>query len=65
MNRGLAFNHSDDKSKWVLQGIVSGGVPKGSGRGCDPNHYVAFTKVRKFRSWIDRVLDTGPTNGRK
>lgn len=45
-------------NKWVLGGLVSGGVANWKG-GCSPGHYSVFTKVSNFKDWIlDTLSDT-------
>ncbi|CAG7836650.1 unnamed protein product [Allacma fusca] len=54
---GLVFKNMFVDNRYRIFGVVSGGVPKAGGRGCDPKYFVAFTRVAFFRRWIDRALD--------
>jgi len=52
---GLVFEES---RRYFVQGVVSAGISSyGQGGGCDPKYYTVFTKVSKFRTWIDNILD--------
>lgn len=43
-----------ETGRWVLTGVVAGG------HGCgDPSSPSLYTRVSRFRSWIDEVVDTG------
>lgn len=42
--------------KWILRGLVSVSVALQNQFKCDPSHYVVFTDVAKFSTWIQGYL---------
>ncbi|RZF45138.1 hypothetical protein LSTR_LSTR000548 [Laodelphax striatellus] len=42
-------------SRWYLRGIVSIAVPKDN-KICDPNHFIIFTDVAKYITWINENI---------
>ncbi|CAG7732325.1 unnamed protein product [Allacma fusca] len=53
---GLMFKHPQEKDKLVVKGIVSAGVQRRRGSGCEEQYYTVFTKVTHYRDWIDAML---------
>ncbi|CAH2211098.1 jg15878 [Pararge aegeria aegeria] len=41
---------------WYVRGIVSLTVPRRDSPACDPQQYIVFTDVEKYKDWIDRHL---------
>uniref|UniRef100_A0A3Q3ADF9 Neurotrypsin n=1 Tax=Kryptolebias marmoratus TaxID=37003 RepID=A0A3Q3ADF9_KRYMA len=52
-NSGGGLVCQEERGRWVLTGVVAGGY------GCsDPSVPALYTRVSRFRSWIDEVTDT-------
>ncbi len=52
-NSGGGLLCQADTGRWVLTGVVAGGY------GCaNPSSPSLYTRVSRFRSWIDEVIDT-------
>ncbi|XP_052741183.1 uncharacterized protein LOC112045215 [Bicyclus anynana] len=47
---------TDAPGTWYVRGIVSLTVPLRDSPACDPNQYVVFTDVNKYKDWIDYHL---------
>lgn len=53
-NSGGGLVCQGETGRWVLTGMVAGG------HGCgDPSSPSLYTRVSRFRSWINEVIDTG------
>lgn len=53
-NSGGGLVCQGETGRWVLAGVVAGG------HGCgDPSSPSLYTRVSRFRSWINEVIDTG------
>ncbi|KAG7303210.1 hypothetical protein JYU34_011675 [Plutella xylostella] len=50
---GMVFNL---QGTWYLRGLVSLSVARQNQYRCDPTHYVVFTDLAKFNSWIQNVI---------
>ncbi|XP_023805405.1 neurotrypsin isoform X2 [Oryzias latipes] len=51
-NSGGGLVCQDESGRWVLTGVVSGGY------GCaDPSSPALYTRVSRFRSWMDEVIN--------
>lgn len=52
-NSGGGLLCQEESGQWVVAGVVAGGY------GCsDPSSPALYTRVSRFRSWIDEVMDT-------
>lgn len=52
-NSGGGLLCQEESGRWVVAGVVAGGY------GCsDPSSPALYTRVSRFRSWIDEVIDT-------
>lgn len=54
---GLVFPKSNNKSQWVLQGIVSVSPRRLGTFFCNTKFYTIFTKVGMYVEWIQNVLN--------
>lgn len=52
-NSGGGLVCQEETGRWVLTGVVAGGY------GCsDPSSPALYTRVSRFRSWVDEVINT-------
>ncbi|GLV43632.1 Transferrin 3 [Carabus blaptoides fortunei] len=53
---GLLFPKISDKSKWILQGVVSVSPRKKGTSFCNPQFYTVFTKISLYLNWLKETL---------
>lgn len=54
---GLFFSKNvEEDLQWHIRGIVSLSVAKNNAPICDPEHFVLFTDVSRYISWINSFI---------